>query len=424
MLFFLILILNVHQGCEIALLCRQSADSRVKMENHIQQRYFMETTHNVNFLSATKMSSLPPETIDLVVTSPPYPMIQMWDEQFSAGSKRIKNALGDYDGPLAFELMHQQLDKIWTQLFRVLKNGAIACINIGDATRKIGDQFRLYPNHARLVSCMLKLGFSMLPAIIWRKQTNAPNKFMGSGMMPPGAYVTLEHEYILIFRKGNIRVFSSDEEKMNRRQSSYFWEERNNWFSDVWMALKGTRQKTNHKDIRSRSGAFPFELAFRLINMFSVYGDLVLDPFLGTGTTLLASMACGRNSVSWELAEEFAQVIDENTDSLIKLASGRIRERVEAHIDFVEDRLKTKGPLKHKSNQYGFPVMTRQESDILLLRPEKIEKKGRCHYKAFYKPLSANGLHPVRFPETNCSGKIMPEHEKNKSPHGRQLTLF
>jgi DNA modification methylase len=122
---------------------------------------------------------------------------------------------------------------------------------------------------------MQKLGFSALPAILWRKQTNAPNKFMGSGMMPPGAYVTLEHEYILILRKGNKREFTSIKEKQNRRESAFFQEERNFWFSDVWMDLKGTTQNLFDNKATERSAAYPFELPYRLISMFSVKSDTV-----------------------------------------------------------------------------------------------------------------------------------------------------
>ena len=104
-------------------------------------------------------------------------------------------------------------------------------------------------------------------------------------MYPGGAYVTLEHEYILILRKNGKRKFTTQPEKQNRRESAYFWEERNIWFSDIW-DLKGIRQDIQQKDIRTRSAAFPFELAYRLINMYSVFGDTILDPFLGTGTTI------------------------------------------------------------------------------------------------------------------------------------------
>ena len=105
------------------------------------------------------------------------------------------------------------------------------------------------------------MGFTNLPEIIWRKPTNSPNKFMGSGMLPAGAYVTLEHEFILIFRKGGKRIFKSDAEKLKRQQSAFFWEERNVWFSDLW-TLTGTNQKLNNKNSRERSAAYPFDLAY------------------------------------------------------------------------------------------------------------------------------------------------------------------
>lgn len=85
------------------------------------------------------------------------------------------------------------------------------------------------------------MGFSNLPNIIWKKPTNSPNKFMGSGTLPVGAYVTLEHEFILLFRKDSKRVFESDQDKQLRKESAFFWEECNQWFSDSW-DLKGISQ--------------------------------------------------------------------------------------------------------------------------------------------------------------------------------------
>ena len=191
----------------------------------------------------------------------------------------------------------------------MLKNGRFACINIGDATRKVKDDFCLYPNHARVLTHLLKIGFSALPDILWRKQANTPNKFMGSGMLPAGAYVTLEHEYILIVRKGSKREFKTEAEKENRRESALFWEERNAWYSDVWSDIKGTEQKLSKAISRSRSGAFPFDLAYRLINMYAVKGDTVLDPFLGTGTTVTAAITSGRNSIGVEIDKSFQHIL-------------------------------------------------------------------------------------------------------------------
>ena len=191
----------------------------------------METEHTTEFGDARNMAAIQDQSIQLMVTSPPYPMIEMWDEGFGESNPEILKAINAGDGWKSFELMHQILDDIWAECYRVLTTGGFACINIGDATRSIGGEFALYTNRARIDQKMRELGFTPLPDILWRKQSNAPNKFMGSGMLPAGAYVTYEHEYIAIYRKGGKRQFKSNEEKQLRRESAFFWEERNLWFS-------------------------------------------------------------------------------------------------------------------------------------------------------------------------------------------------
>ncbi len=337
----------------------------------------METAHKVLFGNANKME-IEDESVDLVVTSPPYPMIEMWDEQFSKMDAKIKRALSNKKGKIAFELMHQQLDAVWQELYRVLKDGGIACINVGDATRKVGRNFQLYSNHSRIVNAFLDVGFSNMPNILWRKQTNAPNKFMGSGMMPPSAYVTLEHEYILIFRKGGKRNFSSSEKSL-RRESAYFWEERNKWFSDLWQ-FKGVLQELGNKNLRDRSAAFPFELPYRLINMFSIKGDMVLDPFLGTGTTMLAAICAARNSIGYEIEQEFNQsIFSMLNEGNINLLNDRIRKRILDHKKFVKDRFVEKGDdaFSYMNNHYDFPVITKQEKPLLINFLKSIEQSNR-----------------------------------------------
>ena len=336
----------------------------------------MKTVHTHYIGTAAKMKKLSDGSVNLVVTSPPYPMIDMWDEIFSGQDPKIAKALKKSDGPLAFELMHQVLDKVWAEVFRVLSPGGFACINIGDATRTINDHFALYPNHARILTATQALGFTALPCILWRKQTNAPNKFMGSGMLPAGAYVTLEHEYILILRKGGKREFTSPTAKENRRQSALFWEERNQWFSDIWMDLKGTRQAMGKKKNRDRSGAFPFELAYRLINMYSVKEDLVLDPFMGTGTTMLAAMAAGRNSAGYEIDPMLLENFYDKCRESLGPFSSAIQHRIDLHNQFVQDRLDAGKPIKYENTHYGFPVITRQEKELVFDIPVYVEQQA------------------------------------------------
>ncbi len=326
----------------------------------------MKTNHRVIYSDSKNMEAVPSESVDLMVTSPPYPMIAMWDEMFAQQSSSVKKALEKGDGANAFELMHQLMDPIWKEVYRVLKFSGFACVNIGDATRTINGNFVLYPNHMRILKSVLELGFSALPCILWRKQTNAPNKFMGSGMLPAGAYVTLEHEYILILRKGPKREFKKEEDKKIRRESAIFWEERNSWFSDVWFDVKGTPQALNKKEARLRSAAYPFEIVYRLISMYSAKGDTVLDPFLGTGTTTFAAMASGRNSIGYEIDATFRDIIHELKNEIVLFSNEYIQNRLFKHIQFVIKRLKEKGALKYKNNFYGFPVMTAQERELIL----------------------------------------------------------
>jgi modification methylase len=293
-------------------------------------------------------------------------MIQMWDAAFAAQDERIAAHLDRGEGRAAFEKMHALLDDAWAACDQALKPGGIACINVGDATRTVAGQFQLFPNHARVLRAFLDLGYTPLPDILWRKPTNAPNKFMGSGMLPGGAYVTYEHEYVLILRKGPRRQFAGPQAGLQRRQSAYFWEERNAWFSDLWLDLKGAPQELAAAADRARSAAFPFELAYRLICMHSIRGDSVLDPFAGTGTTLAAALAAGRTATGVELDASLAAVCRRQLAQAPVWANGYTRERLRRHMCFVAARRRTVGAPRYTNRPYGFPVVTAQEQDLLI----------------------------------------------------------
>ena len=337
------------------------------------------TTHAVYPESSERMSSIADASVALIVTSPPYPMIALWDQALSELQPDAGEALAKEAGYEAFEALHRFLDKVWEESFRVLAPGGILCVNIGDATRKLGGHFRLYSNHTRILSAAMRIGFDTLPGILWRKPTNAPNKFMGSGMLPGGAYLTLEHEHILVLRKGGPRSFESPEEKANRRRSAYFWEERNSWFSDIWDIL-GVRQTigaaetgADLKALRGRSAAFPLEIPYRLIAMFSVYGDTVLDPFWGTGTTSLAAAALGRNSRGYEILPALAARGTEALASMVPASAELVERRLRNHQEFIDKRLGLGKVFKYKNSWSGMPVVTGQETDIVLVSPERAE---------------------------------------------------
>ncbi|MCO8267402.1 DNA-methyltransferase [Haloferax prahovense] len=325
----------------------------------------MRTTHALTVGDAAD-TGLADESVNLVVTSPPYPMIEMWDDLFSARDDAVAAALDSGDGDTAFEAMHEQLDAVWDEVARVLAPGGVACVNVGDATRSLDGSFRQYPNHARVLTALGERGLTPLPDAIWRKPTNRLTKFMGSGTLPTNAYVTLEHEYVLVVRKGDPRSFPPGDDR--RYESAFFWEERNRWFSDLW-EFGGTGQGLDSGD-RERSAAFPVELPLRLIRMYSVYGDTVFDPFVGTGTTTLAAMLAGRNSVGYDLDADLVSGFETRLDDLPERSRAEVERRLDDHREFVADRDERPG---HDAEHYDFPVVTKQERRIRLYRVSSVE---------------------------------------------------
>jgi modification methylase len=256
-------------------------------------------------------------TVHLMLTSPPYPMIQMWDEQFCQTDKRIGRLWNKLSDPKVvgqiYGLMHENLAKTWAETYRVLIDGGIAVINVGDATRSVNGKFRLFPNHSRIIEECEKIGFTTLPYILWKKPTTKPHykgkgAFLGSGFLPPNAYVTLDCEFILLFRKGNLRKFPPHDQ--TRYESKFTKTQRDEWFSQIW-TLKGTRQTLD--ELERRTAAYPDEIAERLIKMFSIKGDLVLDPFLGSGTTMKAAIRNQRNSIGYEVEEKLLSIVTAKT---------------------------------------------------------------------------------------------------------------
>ena len=324
-------------------------------------------------------------SIDLVVTSPPYPMIDIWDNDLI--DKTNINSLNAFPYKLARNLCEELIYFFITNNFkRSLKPGAIICINIGDATRSINKNFALYPNHSFIINNMIENGYTLLPTIIWKKPTNSPNKFMGSGMLPCCAYNTLGHEYVLVFRYGGKRNFNK-KESVIRKKSAYFWEERNKWFTDIWEDIYGANQKLKDDNIgRTVSARYPIMLPQRLIKMFTIKGDTVLDPFLGTGTTTHAAIVEGRNSIGIEINKEFKKyIMDINiiSDKLSAYSYSYNRKRIIKHLKFIKDSEKE---FKYINEFYNFPVLTKQETDIRLEYAHSIKSIGNI-IKANYKDI-------------------------------------
>ena len=348
----------------------------------------METDHRVHIGDSRSLEGLEPNSVELVVTSPPYPMIELWDELFVSLDPAIEGHLAAGRGRAAFEAMHTALDAVWETVSSVLVDGGIACINVGDATRSLDGSFRRYQNHSRITAAFDDRGFEPLPSLLWRKPTNSATKFMGSGMLPPNAYATLEHEHVLVFRNGPAqRAF---EPRADRRyEATYFWEERNRWFSDLWTDITGRHQGLVGVDSRDRSAAYPLAIPYRLINMYSVYGDTVFDPFWGTGTTTLAAMVAGRHSVGKELDPAFESTFADRLDRVEPLADRVLADRLGAHEAFVDERRAAGETFEYTADNYEFPVMTNQEVPIRLFGIDGVERTT-AGYRLTHEPVGAD----------------------------------
>ncbi len=280
----------------------------------------MLTHHKIILGDSQQMPELAGGSVHLMVTSPPYPMIKMWDDLFAIADPKIADLWRklEADGNeetvgQIYDAMHDYLGKVWQGTYRVLVDGGIACINIGDATRTVNGKFELFPNHARIMEICEKIGFTTLPYILWKKPTTKPQykgkgAFLGSGFLPPNAYVTIDCEFILLFRKGSLRKFPPKDQ--TRYDSAFTKPQRDEWFSQIW-ALKGTRQTAS--ELERRTAAYPDEIADRLIKMFSIKGDTVLDPFLGSGTTTKIAMQNERSSIGYEMDPNLLPVITQKT---------------------------------------------------------------------------------------------------------------
>jgi DNA modification methylase len=323
-----------------------------------------QTQHTILVDNAQLVGERVSDSVDLIVTSPPYPMVEMWDDIFTELNSDIKTHLEDGDRWRSWELMHAELDVVWGGVQSLVDDGGIVCINVGDATRSVDGEFHQYPNAARITQQFVEAGFNPLPRIYWHKPTNSATKYMGSGSLPPNQYPTHEHEYILIFRKGGCREIDSKPDRDRRYESAYFHHERNLWFQDRWDQIGGRQQALAGNETRDRSGAYPLLIPYRLIQMFSLYDDTVLDPFVGTGTTTLAAMISGRNSIGFELDRDVATLITDQVDDLPDQSRTILRNRIKRQQEHIASQQQDGNPPQHESNSYPFSLVSKAEKDI------------------------------------------------------------
>ena len=240
------------------------------------------------------MAETPSESIALVVTSPPYWHIKDYG---------VANQIGY--GQSLHEYLYD-LSRVWKECWRVLKPGRRLCINVGDqfARATVYGQYKVIPLHAEIIAQCETIGFDYLGAIIWQKKTTMRPSggavVMGSFPYPPNGIVELDYEYILLFRKpGKVELLDS----AAREASALSRDEWKTYFSGHWH-FAGERQALHE-------AMFPEELPRRLIRMFSLLGETVLDPFAGSGTTLKVALDLGRSAVGYEIQPNYIPLIRE-----------------------------------------------------------------------------------------------------------------
>lgn len=248
--------------------------------------------------SSEKMEEIPDNSIHLMVTSPPY------------------NVGKEYDENLTLNEYREFLRKVWSEVKRVLVPGGRACINIANLGRK-----PYIPLHVFIVEDMLDLGFLMRGEIIWNKASSgSPSTAWGSWLSAKNPVLRDVHEYILVFSKG---MFSRGN---LRRKSTISKEEFLEFTKSVWTFAAEPATKIGHP------APFPVELPYRLIQLYTFEGEIVLDPFMGSGQTAIAAVKTRRHYVGYDINEEYTRLAERrikefslslNTPQLFSFEQGR-----------------------------------------------------------------------------------------------------
>jgi DNA modification methylase len=257
---------------------------------------FDSTEHRLHLGDARDHSWIPDESVHLVVTSPPY-----WTLKRYADNERQMGAIEDYDAFL------NELDRVWAECARVLVPGGRICCVVGDVCvprKKAGRHF-VMPLHADILVRSRRLGLDCVTPILWHKIANGAMEAEGNGAgfygkpYQPGAVVKNDIEHILFLRKGGQYRTATPLQKAFSMLSK---REMQAWWRSIWTDIKGASTRLGHP------APFPVELADRLIRMFSFAGDMVLDPFAGTGSVSLAALATGRNSIGNEIEPSYFEI--------------------------------------------------------------------------------------------------------------------
>lgn len=265
------------------------------------------TEHTLYHADARNLSFVPDQSVHLILTSPPYFNLKEY--------RRGRNQLGIIND---YQQFIDELEKVWQECYRVLvPGGRIVCV-VGDVclSRREYGRHAVMPLHSDIAVSCRKIGFDNLNPILWHKISNASyeaniNSSILGKPYEPNAIIKNDMEYILMERKpGGYRKPSEKQREESRIDKEDFQK----WFSQIW-EMPGASTRNGHP------APFPLELATRLVKMFSFVGDTVLDPFSGSGTTMLAAMNTNRNSIGIETEEYYCRATIERLENSRNLFS-------------------------------------------------------------------------------------------------------
>jgi site-specific DNA-methyltransferase (adenine-specific) len=252
-----------------------------------------KTKHKIVFGDSRRMSNVPDKAVQLIITSPPYWQLKDYG---------VDNQIGYND---SYEEYINNLNLVWKECYRVLENGCRLCINIGDqfARSFYYGRYKVIPIRTEIIKFCESIGFDYMGAIIWQKKTTSNTtggaSLMGSYPTPRNGILSIDYEFILIFKKLGTPKRPNREIKEISKMTKDEWK---TYFAGHWY-FGGAKQD-------GHIAVFPEELPKRLIKMFAFVGDTVLDPFLGSGTTSLAAKNLGRNSIGYEINNDFLPFIE------------------------------------------------------------------------------------------------------------------
>lgn len=245
--------------------------------------------------SAENMSELPDNSVHLMITSPPY------------------NVSKEYDEDLSLEEYLQLLANAFRETYRVLVNGGRACINVANLGRK-----PYIPLSDYISKIMIDIGFNMRGEIIWDKAASAsPSTAWGSWQSAANPILRDIHEYILIFSKGDYKRQKGNKE--NTITKNQFIE----WTKSIWTMNAESAKRIGHP------APFPEELPYRLIQLYSFKGDVILDPFMGSGTTAVAAVKSDRKFVGYDISKEYIELAQKRLQPYLEQTTLQFTQNLE-----------------------------------------------------------------------------------------------